>query len=30
MSGRDDQADLLGRQGSVLQEYAARLSPLLA
>jgi len=30
MSGRDDQADLLGRQGSVLQEYATRLSPLLA
>jgi DNA-binding IclR family transcriptional regulator len=30
MSGRDDQADLLRRQVSVLQEYATRLSPLLA
>ena len=30
MSGRDDQADLLHRQVSVLQDYATRLSPLLA
>ena len=30
MSGRDEQADLLGRQVATLQEYAARLSPLLA
>jgi DNA-binding IclR family transcriptional regulator len=30
MSGRSDQADLLGRQVPVLQECAARLSPLLA
>jgi DNA-binding IclR family transcriptional regulator len=30
MSGRDEQADLLGRQVSTLQEYATRLSPLLA
>jgi DNA-binding IclR family transcriptional regulator len=30
MSGRDDQADLLLRQVPGLQEYATRLSPLLA
>jgi DNA-binding IclR family transcriptional regulator len=30
MSGRDDQANLLRRQVSTLQEYATRLSPLLA
>ena len=30
MSGRDDQADLLRRQVSTLQDYATRLSPLLA